>query len=378
MNTHAVNAPLAGPPPGILRHLQRLSHSFVHHGQRISYINIYARPLGAGPEPPLEFITAKESGFEGIACVDDVARAAILALHCHERLGSPAALRLAHDWLGFVDYMQEPDGRFTNFIIDTMGAKNLSGRTSRTGGRWWTARAMWALATAWRVTGDERYLRCFQRGRLWPTSDLKVKGVQALALLELYQAQPDEVLGARIRALCDSLVATSRRYFRDRIGQPEVALWGYHQFQAVARAGRIFSRLDYVAACERTVRYLVEPVIAGGFYHIYPRVRNHQCAYDISPVTLGLEELYHITLKPAYRDLALECAAWLSGHNPAGARVYNPRTGRCGDGITDGQVSLNCGAESAIEAGFIELARRRLQPGAGKKGLLAVAGALLP
>src|SRR6266704_859894 len=93
--------PLSGQEqcPDILWHLQRLTQSFVHEGQRIAYIHVYACPLGPGHEPPLEFITAQDSGFEGIACVDDAARAAVLALRVHEDTGSAAALQLACDWL---------------------------------------------------------------------------------------------------------------------------------------------------------------------------------------------------------------------------------------------------------------------------------------
>jgi hypothetical protein len=76
------------------------------------------------------------------------------------------------------------------------------------------------------------------------------------------------------------------------------------------------------------------------------------------------------------RELALECAAWLDGNNLAGTAMYDPRTGCCSDGITAGEASRNCGAESAIEAGFIELARRRLRGNAGKRR--AMASAALP
>jgi hypothetical protein len=41
--------------------------------------------------------------------------------------------------------------------------------------------------------------------------------------------------------------------------------------------------------------------------------------------------------------------------------LYDPDTRRCSDGIVGGRASSNCGAESAIEAEFVELARRRLQ-----------------
>src|SRR2546423_1583921 len=112
------------PIPGLLRHVHRLTRSFVHEGQRLSYIHVYARPLDSGPEPELEFITARESGFEGIACVDDVARAAILALQVHEETGSAVALRPAPGWLRFVLYMQEPDRRVTNLLRDDAGTQN--------------------------------------------------------------------------------------------------------------------------------------------------------------------------------------------------------------------------------------------------------------
>lgn len=370
-----------GALPGVLRHLCRLTRSFEREGRRIPYIAIYARPLGpTGPglEPPLEFITARESGFEGIACVDDVARAAILALHAHEETDSVEALRLAREWLLFVEYMQEPDGCFLNFIVDDSGARNRRGQTSYSGGRWWNARALWALAMAWRVTGDERYLSLFLRGRLAPTSDMKIKALHALALMELYRARPDDTLRRRICALCDSIVTSGPGFFRDRLAKADVAMWGYHQLQAVARAGRLFSRLDYLSACEGTVRNLVEPVVAGGFYHVYPRQQECQCAYDISTLALGLEDLYRATGRPRHRALALDCAAWLDGDNPSGAAVYDPATGRCSDGVTHGVASLNCGAESTIEAGFVELARRRLgwgAPGAVEESAAVISAA---
>jgi hypothetical protein len=108
------------------------------------------------------------------------------------------------------------------------------------------------------------------------------------------------------------------------------------------------------------VHHLVEPVVDDGFYYTYPRRRDPQCAYCVSTLVMGLEELYSLTLTPFYRELALACAAWLDGNNPAGVALYDAGTGRCADGVTAGGASSHCGAESAIEAGFIELARRRL------------------
>lgn len=347
--------------PGALRHLQRMTRSFIHDGQRISYINIYSRPVEDGRDAPLEFITARESGFEGIACVDDVARAAILALQVDEQRPSIVARRLARDWLGFVLYMQGEDGRFTNFICDESGSRNMTGRTSYPGGEWWTARAMWALARAYRATGDATYRDAFLRGRLAPTNAMKIKAVHALALMEMRACDDNPLLLRRVRSLCDAIVASRRgSYMRDRENTPNVAMWGYHQLEAVARAAVLLDRPDYLDACCDAVRTLIAPVVEDGFYHVYPIQQDGQCAYDIATLVVGLESLYEGTGDAAHHDLALACASWLDGRNSAHQKLYDPRTGCCSDGVTDGVASGNHGAESSIEAGNADLARRRL------------------
>jgi len=75
---------------------------------------------------------------------------------------------------------------------------------------------------------------------------------------------------------------------------------------------------------------------------------------------LETEERYRATGAKRYRQLALEGAAWFYGRNDARTTMYDPTTGRCRDGISKGIASLNCGAESAIEAGLAELERREL------------------
>jgi hypothetical protein len=354
--------PRAASAPPVLRHLAAMSESFEHESGAISYVRIYAIPsLKDVGTSSLDFMRAAESGTEGIACIDDVARAALLACQIYEQQHVSSALRWARLWLNFVLYMQESDGHFINFILDRLGRKNRQGRTSFRGGQWWSSRALWALAAAWRLTGDRRYREAFDRGRLARTSALKVTAMQALALMEIYCAEPSTGLERRIRARCDRILAAGPEHFVDHAGSPAIQPWGYHQLQAVARAGRLFSCVDYLAACERTVRHVVTPLIEANFHAQEPWAHAPRCAYDISSLVLGLEELYVSTHRDMYREQALACAGWLYGRNDAGAALYDPATGRCADGLEESGASRNCGAESAIEGGFVELARRRLQ-----------------
>ena len=52
-----MSAPETGPRPP--------EEQGAEKGQRITYIYVYACPLAPGRDPPLEFITAQESGLEG-------------------------------------------------------------------------------------------------------------------------------------------------------------------------------------------------------------------------------------------------------------------------------------------------------------------------
>jgi hypothetical protein len=360
---------------------------------------------------------AAESGDEGLACVDDGARAMLLALalvEAHragsadrartgrgaeragqtpaaEQVGAAAgggsqaageALRWAERWVTFVRYMQLPDGRFVNFVYDETGRRNLRGRTSVAGGLWWTGRALWALARYYRTTGSgwalESWARC-------PIPDMgaayNTQALFALAGLELLMADPDQWPAEsatllrdqqeRARALvtqcCEAIVAGGPAYFRDLPGRAALPLWGYHQLHAVARAAAMLGRDDFVGPCAATAEHLVAPVVAAqGLFAYDPATEGTKAgltAYCLSPITQGLSALYDLTRDERYRALALEAAAWLYGRNDAHKPLYDPASGRCSDGL-DGPAadrpSPNFGAESSIEAGFIEMERQRL------------------
>lgn len=355
--------------PGVLRHLSRLTGFFPDDARRIGFVRVYAKLHGATPTkalhrllPALEVYPADDQGFEGVACVDDVARAAVLALQVYEMTYSAVALDLACSWLRFVKFMQGgQDQRMLNFILDERGTRNGNGTTSYPGGEPWTLRALQAYATAWRVLRDGEFLDRFWRTPFPPTGNLKYVGVYALSLTDIYQTQPDRGLQQWITDSCDMLVCSGPEYLRDACGKGEVDLYDYSQLAAVARAGRMLKRDEYIKAAVDTAQHLAKPVIEGGFYHVYPGERGPQSVFDVSALGLGLEELYYATEDGQYRDMALQCVAWLDGANPAGVAVYDPLTGRCNDKVfVSGEVDSKVGAESAIEAGSLHLLRSRL------------------
>ncbi len=345
----------------MLQYLRALTFDFERDGQNVSCVLVYSEP-DPDREGLYRPIVAADSGFEGIACLDDTARAALLALDVYERTGSHAALRLAKRWLTFVDYMQYPDGSFANFIRNTAGVRNATGPTSHKGGYWWSVRALRALARAYRVTGDRQYLISYERCVLEPLADGKIQAVQALAEVDLYRANPSEELASNILERCRFIVGpTATPYFRDQPTTPAISMWGYHQLHAVSLAAQILDQPSLLSGCRRTVHNLLEPDVRACFWHNYPgREKDGVCAYDVAPIMQGLKVMYEVTGAKKYRSLAMDASEWFYGRNDAGVTMYDPARGQCRDGITHGEASSNYGAESAIEAGLAELDRREL------------------
>jgi hypothetical protein len=357
--------------PGVLRHLRRLTGYLPGIERPTAYVYVYAEPAGRrsrqglhAMSPALETIEARDRGVEGIACVDDVARAAVLGLRVFELTGSETARDLAVAWLRFLRYMQRPDDRrLLNFIFDREGTRNEAGETSYPGGAPWTMRSLRAYATAWRVLRDRDALRRFYSTVLPASPYLTTNANHALAMLDVFETRPaDTGLRVWLEDTCETIISSGPGYFRTICGQDHVWMYDYHQLEAVARAGRALGRDDYLAACEETVTNLIEPVIRAGFTHLYPTGDDHQCVFDVSSLAEGLEALYDATGNARYCELALACCAWLDGNNPARAPMYNPETGRCFDKIgLDGEIATGTGAESAIEAGYLHLVRCRLE-----------------
>ncbi len=345
----------------MLDYLAALTFDFEREGYTASAILIYAEP---DPDSAGHFlpITAQETGYEGIACLDDTARAAVLALGVYERTHSRTALSLARRWLSFVEYMQYPDGQFANFIRNGAGIRNATGPTSHKGGYWWSVRAKWALARAYRVTGVKSFRERYEACSLDPIPDGKINALQALAELELFRAKPTDSLRKSILAHCETIVGDDQApYFLDHPPDEAVHLWGYHQLHAVASAAGLLDESNLMRSFRRTVDNLIEPNVRACFWHTFPdKSKVGVCAYDVAPIVQGLAAMHRVGGVNRYRQLALQAGAWFYGRNDARTAMYDPTTGRCRDGISEGVASRNFGAESAIEAGLAELERRDL------------------
>jgi len=304
-------------------------------------------------------MSANDKGYEGIACVDDVARGVVLFLDLWQETSDPRLRAWASGMLDFVLYMQRDDGRFHNFIQDWDGTINEHGPTSFAGGEFWHARAVRALAKAHLALRDERIATPLARGFSWATlnsSPPDVRAIHVLAALDLIHAGLTPVLRETLERWCDEIASLRRGdILLNSPDEDRPHLWGHIQEGVLAEAAVVLDRPDLLETARRSAHELITPVIEAGFPE-----RTVQ-PYGVAAVVYVMDRLHIATGESAYARWREHARAWFDGRNTAGRPVYDRVAGRVHDGVDDGVVNPHSGAESnivAAQALFPEIARR--------------------
>jgi len=326
----------------VLRQLARLTRPLPAAGPNALAVAVYA-----GIDD--EILAAQESGFEGVACVDDAARLLGVLCDTWARTPLPAIRRWAAGVLEFVLWMQEPGDRWVNFVLDWDGRRNDSGITSATGENFWHARALEALSRAWLTFRDPRAENALSRGlehavQATVPPDVRALHVQVGLRLVREASRPD--LEPVVRSWTREIVACSRGdvLMNNPDERDEPHLWAHLQEGVLAEAGVLLDDPALVRVAQRSAEALLAPIVRGGFD------RPRMTSYDVASVAFGLDRLAIAAGDNTWSELATLTRAWFDGRNPAGSAVYDRARGRVADGIDEGRVSLNSGAEANVEA----------------------------
>jgi len=365
-----------GPAPLAIRldYLQHLGLDAVVKGRPVRVVALYAeapdyRPTGS----------PARDGYEGIASLDDAARATVVYLRAYEATGDARARDEALGLLAFVIAMEQGDGEFVNFI-DARGRPNRDAPSSRKSMSYWAARSIWALGEAVRVLGPRdsaelktvrpaldravnRMAREIEAGRLIGGS-ATATAEALLGLLALQRAEPSPRIAGLAERTAALLVPLSMGSMQTppwgaRVDRPGATwhAWGSRSTTALAEAAIVLKRPDFATAARREAdalwgRFLlagqVASAITSGTTEWFPQI-----AYGIGPIVEGYLALADATGEREYAVFAGLVAGWFVGANPARVSMYDEKTGRTFDGI-DGpaplRVNRNAGAESTIEA----------------------------
>ena len=322
----------------MLRQLWRLTEAVPGASPDALAIAIYEHPDG--------LVSAKESGFEGVACVDDAARLLDVLCSIYEVTRLPWVERWARGLLDFVLWMQESDGSWVNFVYDWDGNKNREGITSRPGQNFWLARAIVGVRHAATALDDERAHAASVQGLVRAAAEEAPPDIRSLHLLAALRAAGagDRDVMPWIRTWADELVecrdGVVLKNSAYEVGPPH--LWAHIQEGVLAAAGAALRDSTLTTAAIASAEAVVLPAIERAF------AGERSMAYEVSSCTIVADRLYTATGERRWSDAAADARAWFDGRNTAKAPTYDPERGRVADGIDEDRVSHNSGAESNI------------------------------
>jgi hypothetical protein len=375
-------------------HLEHLTQEIRMNGRTVSMVKIYA-------DYP-DYQTVEAAG-EGIACVDDVARAAVLYLRHYRYTENKKSLQQARKMLHFILEMQASNGLFYNFILDDYSI-NRERENSQPTASWWAWRAIWAMAegitvfepispsfTDTLVTQIEKTFSAID-SLLRPFPQTVRKASLDLPQWLPYGSAADQA-AVIIIALNSYLNSTGKLEVKDYLQKLAEGIlkmqygdslhfpygcflswenqwhaYGNSQAYALLLAGNISVKDLFVKKALMEVDHFYPFLLKAGIlnaFAIHPQENSYmisdrqdfsQIAYGIRPLVWACLEANRVIGEQKYAELAGEIACWLLGKNAARQSMYDPHTGRCFDGINDQEnINKNSGAESTIEALLILL-----------------------
>ncbi|MDH3252559.1 MAG: hypothetical protein OEM41_07190, partial [Ignavibacteria bacterium] len=275
-------------------HLEHLTERILFMGDTVDIVHVYAN------HPDYDWVPARESGPEGIACVDDAARAAVVYLRHYELTRDERSLTRAKGLLHFILKMQDPDGQFFNFVRDDHSI-NRHGSTSVKSFGWWAGRAIWSMSLGYRLLRTEepglalRLRVAIDRALPHVDSILVHYGEEELeggyripqwlfyrsaadattefllGLIEYHRASSDETIATMIRKLARGMMvmqdgdSVTFPYGLHRSWRTSWHMWGNGQTQALASAGALLGDENMIGSAEREARWFYSRLLIDGF-----------------------------------------------------------------------------------------------------------------
>jgi glycosyltransferase involved in cell wall biosynthesis len=301
-------------------------------------------------------IPARRSGY----CVDDNARALIVAVEAHRLNSSAETEALVTTYLGYILCSQEADGNFVNFMSYERVLEENPPSDDCVG------RAIWALGVTANLAEDEghRLLAREMLIRALPhVCALGPRGtaLTILGLVELLRA--DSGL-TEARGMLDACVTKLRRCYRDnatddwRWFEPALTYDNAILPFALFAAYGVMAERAVLRDARESLEFLEEVCFNKGQLRLVGNTGWHsrggekasadEQAIDAAAFVLAFRCAYETTGDRHYLKRMREAFGWFLGANRLGVPIYDFGTGGCRDGMGVSEVNRNQGAESTI------------------------------
>jgi len=294
-------------------------------------------------------------------CIDDNSRALLMTIMAWEQLKDKEALELIPNYLGFINYMQNDDGTFRNFLgfnnqyLDEKGSEDSFGRTT------------WALCYLIRQSPNPGYFQLSLEIFFKALPNFKkLKEIRSIALTinGLYQYlkrfPSDEKMISLLKNLTDKIVTSINKgkdkdwiWFNDKLTYanaiiPLALLYSY----------KILKDYKILKLAKEVLRFLekvnfkndyLEIVGNNGWYEKGKEPASFaQQPIDATALTLAFYQAFKITKNKIYLKKMYISYLWFLGDNRLGIPLYNFDTKGCSDGLESYGINKNQGAESTI------------------------------
>jgi glycosyltransferase involved in cell wall biosynthesis len=302
-------------------------------------------------------VPLRQSGY----CVDDNARALIVALHADRLHTSPHTRRLITTYLSYVQHAQRSDGTFINF----MGYDRVFIEAERCSDDC-IGRAIWALGATIRLAQDEgcrRLARDMLMRALPSTLTLGPRGA-ALAMLGLtnhlvVEPESDE-LRRSLSRLTDLLLGRYQEQATEdwRWFEPTLTYDNATLPLALFKSYAVTAERATLRVARESLEFLEEKCFEAGRLVLVgnagwhsrggPKAEADEQAIDAAALVLAFRGAYLATHERHYLRRMREAFAWFLGENRLGLPLYDFTTAGCRDGLGAAHVNLNQGAESTL------------------------------
>ncbi|QHT65283.1 glycosyltransferase [Rhodocytophaga rosea] len=294
-------------------------------------------------------------------CLDDNARALIMALMAYQRNKSKEALDLLPIYLSYIHYLQRDDGNFRNFLsftrqyLDEIGSEDSFGRT------------VWALGYLINCAPNNSY-REFA-GELFSRSvphfkqlhHLRGIGNTIIGIAYYLKTHPDdEGMVKELVHLTTSLLEAYQlhkqdtwHWFEDKLTYDNAILplallhsceiTGDEQVKQVAMESLSF--LDKLSFRNG----FLSPVGNQGWYSQGEKMPLFdQQAIETMAMVLMYLQAYQTTHQPEFIEKMFVSYRWFLGENILRVPLYDHETRGCCDGLQQTAINRNQGAESTL------------------------------
>ena len=296
-------------------------------------------------------------------CVDDNARALLLACALNEPGEQPLAEVLTARFAAFVQHAWNPDtGRFRNFMgfnrtwLEDKGSEDSHGRTlwalgectrkdaSPSRRRWATALFAQALPT----------VKTFRSPRASAFTLLGLDAYCAVVPDDRHAREIRRTLAERLMSSLASVETPGWQWFEEGLAYDNARL-----SQALIVTGMATRTPGYVEAGLRSLRWLMtlqttstghfRPVGTASFgERLKPPLAFDQQPVEATATIAACLSAWRADDDAEWKTIATKVFAWFLGSNDLSVALVDPETGGCRDGLHPNRANENRGGESVV------------------------------